>query len=88
VLSYLDPWIIALKESRMSGEQGDIAIDTSPGDDFGSQPSDSERTSLRSSITDYVYENGRRYHAYHAGEYWGSNDEKSMDAMDILYACC
>ncbi|RMJ27813.1 hypothetical protein PHISP_01307 [Aspergillus sp. HF37] len=72
----------------MSGGQGDIAIDTSSGDDFDFQSSDSERISLRSPITDYVYENGRRYHAYHAGEYWGPNDEKSMDAMDILYACC
>ena len=42
-------------------------------------------TSLRSSICDYVYENGRRYHAYHAGTYWGSNDEQSMNAMDIMY---
>lgn len=69
----------------MSEQPGHIAADTSSEDDFNSQSSDSERTSLRSSITDYVYENGRRYHAYHAGEYWGSNDEKSMDAMDILY---
>lgn len=30
----------------------------------------SELTSLRSSITNYYYENGRRYHAYHAGAYW------------------
>lgn len=26
--------------------------------------------SLRSSIYNYHYENGRRYHAYHAGSYW------------------
>ncbi|GAB1201983.1 hypothetical protein APSETT445_000581 [Aspergillus pseudonomiae] len=31
-----------------------------------------ELTSLRSSITKYYYENGRRYHAYHAGAYWYS----------------
>jgi hypothetical protein len=29
-----------------------------------------ETTSLRSSILDYHYENGRRYHAYHSGAYW------------------
>ncbi|EAW12408.1 class I SAM-dependent methyltransferase [Aspergillus clavatus NRRL 1] len=46
---------------------------------------DSEVTSLRSSVVDYIYENGRRYHAYHAGAYWGSNDEKSIDAMDICH---
>ena len=70
----------------MTEETGPIAVDTSPNDEFDSQSSGSERTSLRSSIADYVYENGRRYHAYHAGEYWGSNDEKSIEAMDILYA--
>jgi hypothetical protein len=71
----------------MTEQTGHIAVDTSPEDDFYTQSSTSERTSLRSSIADYVYENGRRYHAYHAGEYWGSNDEKSMDAMDVLYVC-
>lgn len=32
-----------------------------------------EWTSLRSSIMNYHYENGRRYHAYHAGSYWYSS---------------
>lgn len=31
---------------------------------------DRETTSLRSSILNYHYENGRRYHAYHSGAYW------------------
>jgi hypothetical protein len=71
----------------MTDATAHIAVDANPEDEFDSQSSGSERTSLRSSILDYVYENGRRYHAYHAGEYWGSNDEKAMDAMDILYVC-
>lgn len=29
-----------------------------------------ETTSLASSITNYRFENGRRYHAYKEGEYW------------------
>lgn len=64
-----------------------IVVDTYTGDgyEYDAETSASERTSLRSSITDYVYENGRRYHAYRDGEYWGSNDEKAMDAMDIEY---
>ncbi|KAL3472256.1 S-adenosyl-L-methionine-dependent methyltransferase [Aspergillus californicus] len=32
---------------------------------------------------DYRYENGRRYHAYRAGSYWGPNDEKAQDHLDI-----
>ncbi|BCS17505.1 class I SAM-dependent methyltransferase [Aspergillus puulaauensis] len=43
----------------------------------------SELTSLRSSIMDYRYENGRRYHAYRAGSYWGPNDEKAQEQLDI-----
>ncbi|KAL4860655.1 hypothetical protein BDV12DRAFT_191577 [Aspergillus spectabilis] len=42
-----------------------------------------ELTSLRSSILDYRYENGRRYHAYHPGAYWGPNDETAQDHLDI-----
>lgn len=70
----------------MAEESGHIVVDNSyPESDYDYDSAFSEIASLRSSITDYVYENGRRYHAYHAGAYWGSNDEKSMDAMDILY---
>ncbi|KAF7625565.1 hypothetical protein AFLA_002424 [Aspergillus flavus NRRL3357] len=43
----------------------------------------SELTSLRSSITNYYYENGRRYHAYHAGAYWGPNEDKAQESMQI-----
>ncbi|KIX08874.1 uncharacterized protein Z518_03531 [Rhinocladiella mackenziei CBS 650.93] len=42
----------------------------------------SEFTSLKSSIYNYHYANGRRYHAYHAGSYWCgldvSTDFRSM----------
>lgn len=30
----------------------------------------SETTTLCSAITKYVYDNGRRYHAYRYGAYW------------------
>ena len=45
--------------------------------------SPSETTSLTSSITHYRHENGRRYHAYKDGEYWGPNDEKQNEQLDI-----
>lgn len=69
----------------MTEQSTQIIPDTYHDDGYNIEDSVSELTSLRSSITDYVYENGRRYHAYHAGSYWGSNDEKAMDAMDIQY---
>lgn len=69
----------------MTDNSAAIVVDTYSEDDNYSQSTASDIHSLRSSIVDYVYENGRRYHAYHAGTYWGSNDEKSMDAMDVMY---
>ena len=40
-------------------------------------------TSLRSAMTRYQYEHGRRYHAYQAGAYQFPNDEKELNRMDI-----
>ncbi|RJE21808.1 hypothetical protein PHISCL_05864 [Aspergillus sclerotialis] len=69
----------------MADESTQIAVDHYTADEWVAESTASEVTSLRSSINDYIYENGRRYHAYHAGSYWGSNDEKAMDALDISH---
>lgn len=37
--------------------------------------------SVRSSIYDYKFENGRRYHAYKEGSYFMPNDEPEQDRM-------
>lgn len=50
---------------------------------FGESDAQSDLTSLRSSVFDYEYQNGRRYHAYHAGSYWGPNDEQAMAHLDL-----
>jgi ubiquinone/menaquinone biosynthesis C-methylase UbiE len=41
--------------------------------------------SLTSSILDYKFENGRRYHAYRAGAYLLPNDELEQDRMDLRH---
>lgn len=46
---------------------------------------DSDLTSLASSVTNYVYENGRRYHAFHAGKYVLPNDEDEKDRLDLVH---
>lgn len=46
--------------------------------------SGSETTSLDSRVWHYKYENGRRYHTYSEGQYWGPNDEKQNEQLDIL----
>ena len=41
--------------------------------------------SITSSIYDYEYENGRRYHSYKAGSYPLPNDEKELDRIDLKH---
>jgi len=39
--------------------------------------------SVRSSVYDFKYENGRRYHAFREGAYFAPNDELEQERMDI-----
>lgn len=43
----------------------------------------SSSTSLRSAVTKYQFEHGRRYHGYQAGKYLFTNDEQEQERMDI-----
>jgi hypothetical protein len=47
-------------------------------DEDYSSGAESDTTSLSSSVVNYEYENGRRYHAYNAGKYALPNDEVSF----------
>ena len=51
---------------------------------LGSEPP-STTASLSSSILNYQYENGRRYHAYKAGKYPIPNDEREQDRLDFTH---
>jgi len=67
-----------------------VPVDKSLGDqsDFDSSWAgdiDSETASLSSSITSYRSENGRRYHAYKEGQYWGPNDEQQSNQLEIVH---
>ncbi|CEJ54314.1 hypothetical protein PMG11_00632 [Penicillium brasilianum] len=42
-------------------------------------------TSLTSTALNYQYENGRRYHSYHEGEYILPNDEREQDRLDLSH---
>ncbi|KAF5674119.1 demethylmenaquinone methyltransferase [Fusarium circinatum] len=48
-----------------------------------SHESGSYLTSLNSSVLNYKYENGRRYHAFREGAYLVPNDDKEQDRMDL-----
>ena len=53
--------------------------------DDGASASFSLTDTLNSSVSDYRWENGRRYHAYRDGAYWGPNDELHNDQQDIAH---
>ncbi|KAF7550351.1 hypothetical protein G7Z17_g5775 [Cylindrodendrum hubeiense] len=74
------------------GEQhlgiGDIAVDDGINDNDSALGLDSwdedDTKSLSSSVLKYTWENGRRYHAYRDGAYWGPNDERQLDTEDFI----
>ncbi|KAM0428955.1 hypothetical protein ACHAPT_006758 [Fusarium lateritium] len=64
------------------------ADDNLPDDDSAyaaSESSASYQTSLASSVINYKYENGRRYHAFRAGTYLLPNDDTEQDRMDLVH---
>jgi len=63
--------------------EADAAEADDPFSDYSSDVSDT--TSLRPSILTYTYENGRRYHAYRAGQYLLPNDEREQERLDITH---
>ncbi|KAH8430865.1 class I SAM-dependent methyltransferase [Aspergillus melleus] len=76
-----DPQQTAYEDSS----QLPVDVDPNVEEDYNADDSQSDLTSLRSSITDYYFENGRRYHAFHAGAYWGPNDQQAIDHMEIAH---
>ncbi|KAE9371993.1 S-adenosyl-L-methionine-dependent methyltransferase [Stipitochalara longipes BDJ] len=42
-------------------------------------------TSARSSVYDFVFENGRTYHSYREGKYELPNDEREQDRLDLQH---
>ncbi|KAF2459599.1 S-adenosyl-L-methionine-dependent methyltransferase [Lineolata rhizophorae] len=62
-----------------------IEPDTSDTDSAVGSDIHSELISLTSSITDFVYKNGRRYSAYRGAKYVLPNDERESDRNDLLH---
>ncbi|KAJ5812848.1 hypothetical protein N7447_009871 [Penicillium robsamsonii] len=63
-----------------------IQIDTSDDDSlFETQTLAGSNLSFASSVRDYSYENGRRYHAYRNGQYPLPNDEEEQDRLGLFH---
>ncbi|PWY90709.1 S-adenosyl-L-methionine-dependent methyltransferase [Aspergillus heteromorphus CBS 117.55] len=44
-----------------------------------------DTVTLSTYITDYRYENGRRYHSYRDGAYWGPNDDLANELQNVAH---
>ncbi|CZR69130.1 uncharacterized protein PAC_19030 [Phialocephala subalpina] len=82
---------VGLSEEQQAAQPVETSIDIDNGvgiSDAGYE-TDSVRTastSLASSVRDYVFENGRRYHKFREGSYNFPNDESEQDREDMTHA--
>ena len=76
-------------EAPVQAENG-ITIDSDQGsfldDGYETDSNPSVSTSLASSMRNYKYENGRRYHRFREGTYNFPNDEMEQDREDLKHA--
>lgn len=63
-------------------EVGESESDTG----YESESAPSASTSVSSSVRDYTFENGRRYHKYSEGRYLFPNDEPEQEREDMKHA--
>lgn len=63
--------------------EDDAALYADNDADFISLDGQSSTASMTSSVMDYRYENGRRYHAFREGQYVIPNDEREQDRLDL-----
>ncbi|KAJ6102284.1 hypothetical protein N7486_004711 [Penicillium sp. IBT 16267x] len=62
-----------------------IQVDTSDEETLDGQSLIGSNLSFASSIRDYCYENGRRYHAYRHGQYPFPNDQEEQDRLALQH---
>ncbi|OHW97588.1 methyltransferase domain-containing protein [Colletotrichum incanum] len=70
-----------------SDELASIFDETDPSDaGYGSDSATNASTSIESSVRDYMYENGRRYHRFREGQYNFPNDDREQEREDMKHA--
>ena len=70
--------------AQIEVDDGSVADDESE-DGYGTDSLNSEFTSITSSIRNHEFENGRRYHRFHAGKYVMPNDDSEQDREDLKH---
>ncbi|APA09101.1 hypothetical protein SS1G_02992 [Sclerotinia sclerotiorum 1980 UF-70] len=68
-------------------QDADVEVDTQSDADSSWEDDgvSTSSTSINSSMLNYTYENGRRYHAYQSGSYLLPNDEAEQQRLDLKH---
>lgn len=78
--------VVAQSDSSSFSAVADLDVDTSDTDSaIGSMNDWSSTQSTRSSIYDFVEENGRKYHRFREGRYHLPNDEIEQDRLNLQH---
>jgi hypothetical protein len=75
-------------EDAIVSHQASTTIEAAEPDEDAGYQSDhqsSGSTSIASSVRDYAFENGRRYHKFHEGTYQFPNDESEQEREDMKH---
>lgn len=62
-----------------------VEVDTGDGDSAYGDAASTATTSIGSSVLQYEWKHGRRYHAYRAGAYNFPNDEREQERLDMIH---
>ncbi|KAM0274360.1 hypothetical protein ACHAQH_007926 [Verticillium albo-atrum] len=66
-------------------QPAEIEVDDADVESFLGDNLSTTSTSLRSSVLEYEWRRGRRYHGYHAGQYNFPNDDREQDRLDMVH---
>ncbi|KAG7140278.1 Secondary metabolism regulator LAE1 like protein [Verticillium longisporum] len=72
-----------LQPIEVNDEDSVLGAEDDARSDYASDVSDT--ASVTSSVFNFEYENGRRYHSYRAGQYLLPNDDKEQDRLDLTH---
>ncbi|TGZ78936.1 S-adenosyl-L-methionine-dependent methyltransferase [Ascodesmis nigricans] len=79
---------LLVSATSVTHDQLEVDPDAGEFSDYGSFCESHGTQSVTSSIQNYVYENGRRYHRLGDGKYTVPNDETEQNRLDIVHHLC
>lgn len=74
-------------QADVVAQQAETTIEAGDDDsDYGTENESRNSTSISSSVRDFAFEHGRRYHKFREGRYQFPNDESEQEREDMKHA--